>query len=56
MSFNDLFLETKSSILMGDLYFKYKDHKLSNFNNDNYDIEAQIRSSSIKLNEVNLLI
>ena len=54
MSFNDLFVETKSSILMGDLYFKYKDHNLSNFS-DNVNIEAHIRSSSIKLNEVNLL-
>ena len=54
MSFNDLFLETKSSTLEGDLYFKYKDHKLSNFSN-NVNIEAQIRSSSVKLNEVNLL-
>ena len=54
MSFNDLFVETKSSILQGDLYFKYKDNKLSNFSN-NVNIEAHIRSSSIKLNEVNLL-
>ena len=54
MSFNDLFVETKSSILQGDLYFNYKDHKLSNFS-DNVNIEAHVRSSSIKLNEVNLL-
>lgn len=54
MSFNDLFIETKGSVINGDLYFNYKDHRFSDFANT-VNIEANIKSSKLQLDEINLL-